>query len=58
MKNLDWQHVVLGVAGLVFVGVVIALGKGNVLLQILAGCGGLTGAAALLKASPLSGGDS
>ncbi len=56
--KLDWQHVVVVVAGLALVGVVIVLGKGNVLLQVLAGCGGLTGVAALLKQSPLSGGDS
>lgn len=48
----DWQHVVIGVAGLGCMTAVIALGHGQTLLQLLAALGGTTGIAALLKGSP------
>lgn len=51
--KLDWQHVVILVAGGALVVAVIALGHGDTLLQVLAALGGASGLAALLKTSPI-----
>lgn len=56
--KFDWQHVAILGIGLACMTVVIALGKGQLLLQLVAALGGLSGVAALLKQPPRSGGDS
>jgi hypothetical protein len=55
--KLDWQHAVIIVAGLGCCAAVIILGHGQTLIQVLAAAGGASGFAALLKGSPLTGGD-
>lgn len=50
--KLDWQHVVLIAVGLGCVTAVIVLGKGQLLVQLFAGLGGISGVLALLKRSP------
>lgn len=52
--KLDWQHVVILAVGLGCATACILLGHGNTLIQVLAGIGGASGAAAVLKASPLA----
>jgi hypothetical protein len=56
--KLDWQHATIIIAGLGCCAAVIILGHGQTLIQVLAAAGGVSGAAALLKGSPLGGGDS
>jgi hypothetical protein len=53
MKLWDWQHTIIAVALILVTGGVIALGHGQIFLQILAACGGIGGIAALLKPSPV-----
>ena len=53
--RLDWQHVVIAVAGMACAATVIVLGHGQTLLQVLAALGGSTGVVALLKGSPMGG---
>lgn len=55
MKRFDWQTVVIVAVGFGCVTACILFGKGNVLLQVLAGLGGASGVAALLKYSPIHG---
>lgn len=50
--KLDWQHVTLAVVGLGCATACILLGHGSVLLQVVAGLGGVTGVLALFKGSP------
>jgi hypothetical protein len=52
MARLDWQHVVIGVVGIGCATACVILGKGDLLLRILAGIGGISGVAALFKSPP------
>lgn len=51
--KLDWQHVALGIVVLGCATACIVLGHGALVIQILAGVGGASGVAALVKGSPL-----
>jgi hypothetical protein len=50
--KLDWQHVAIGVVGIGCATACIVLGKGDLLLKVLAGVGGLSGILAMFKSPP------
>lgn len=53
--KLDWQHVALAVVGLGCATACILLGHGSIVLQVLAGVGGVAGVGSLFKGSPVAG---
>lgn len=55
--KLDWQHVAILVVGLGCATACVILGKGDMVLQILAAVGSVAGAIGVFKASPVKEGD-
>lgn len=53
--KLDWQHVAIGIVGIGCATACIVLGHGGVLVTVLASIGGVSGAIALFKGSPMAG---